>query len=61
MYLFRSLDVLGGNATDSQLQIDDKKRSILLPRKTSGASSVSGIYIDYYMEISNKDIYHALN
>ncbi|XP_043515989.1 ras-specific guanine nucleotide-releasing factor 2-like isoform X4 [Frieseomelitta varia] len=43
-----SLDVLGGNATDSQLQIDDKKRSILLPRKTSGASSVSG----YGSEIS---------
>ena len=46
MYLFRSLDVLGENTTNSQLHVDDKKRSILLPRKTSGASSVSGTFIN---------------
>ncbi|XP_043516819.1 ras-specific guanine nucleotide-releasing factor 1-like isoform X3 [Frieseomelitta varia] len=44
-----SLDVLGENTTNSQLHVDDKKRSILSPRKTSGASSVSG----YGSEISD--------
>ncbi|XP_050595324.1 ras-specific guanine nucleotide-releasing factor 1-like isoform X1 [Bombus affinis] len=44
-----SLDVLGGNAADSQLHVDDRRRSSVSPRRTSGASSVSG----YGSEISD--------
>ncbi|CAK9811174.1 Ras-specific guanine nucleotide-releasing factor 2 [Anthophora plagiata] len=43
-----SLDVLG-NTTDSQLHVDDRRRSSVSPRRTSGASSVSG----YGSEISD--------
>ncbi|XP_076761835.1 ras-specific guanine nucleotide-releasing factor 1 isoform X3 [Xylocopa sonorina] len=44
-----SLDVLGGSTTDSQLHVDDRRRSCVSPRRTSGASSVSG----YGSEISD--------
>ncbi|XP_076221381.1 ras-specific guanine nucleotide-releasing factor 1 isoform X3 [Nomia melanderi] len=44
---FESLDVLGTNA-DTQSQMDDRRRSIVSPRRTSATSSVSG----YGSEIS---------
>nr|XP_034181172.1 ras-specific guanine nucleotide-releasing factor 2-like [Osmia lignaria] len=44
-----SLDVLGGNTTEGQLHVDDRRRSSISPRRTSGASSVSG----YGSEISD--------
>ncbi|XP_076681814.1 ras-specific guanine nucleotide-releasing factor 2 isoform X2 [Andrena cerasifolii] len=43
-----SLDLLGSNAPDSQLHVDDRRRYSVSPRRTSGASSVSG----YGSEIS---------
>lgn len=48
----RSLDVLGGNTADSQLHVDDRRRSSVSPRRTSGASSVSGIFIDLYINLT---------
>ncbi|XP_017765392.1 PREDICTED: ras-specific guanine nucleotide-releasing factor 2-like [Eufriesea mexicana] len=44
-----SLDVLSGNTTDSQLHVDERRRSSISPRRISGASSVSG----YGSEISD--------
>ncbi|XP_076396250.1 ras-specific guanine nucleotide-releasing factor 1 isoform X4 [Megachile rotundata] len=44
-----SLDVLGAGTTESQLHVDDRRRSSISPRRTSGASSVSG----YGSEISD--------
>ncbi|XP_076247856.1 ras-specific guanine nucleotide-releasing factor 1 isoform X2 [Calliopsis andreniformis] len=47
-----SLDLLSVNAPDAQSQTDDRRRSSISPRRTSGASSVSG----YGSEISdNRD------
>lgn len=43
LYYYRSLDVLGANASESQLHSEDRRRSSFSPRRTSGASSVSGI------------------
>ncbi|XP_054009578.1 ras-specific guanine nucleotide-releasing factor 2-like isoform X2 [Hylaeus anthracinus] len=44
-----SLDVLGGNAAETHLHTDDRRRYSVSPRRTSGASSVSG----YGSEISD--------
>ncbi|EFN66720.1 Ras-specific guanine nucleotide-releasing factor 2 [Camponotus floridanus] len=44
-----SLDVLGANASESQLHSEDRRRSSFSPRRTSGASSVSG----YGSEVSD--------
>nr|XP_012233028.1 PREDICTED: ras-specific guanine nucleotide-releasing factor 2-like isoform X2 [Linepithema humile] len=44
-----SLDVLGANANDSLLQSEERRRSSFSPRRTSGASSVSG----YGSEVSD--------
>ncbi|XP_025156495.1 ras-specific guanine nucleotide-releasing factor 2 isoform X2 [Harpegnathos saltator] len=44
-----SLDVLGASAGESQLQSEDRRRSSFSPRRTSGASSVSG----YGSEVSD--------
>ncbi|XP_014483395.1 PREDICTED: ras-specific guanine nucleotide-releasing factor 2-like isoform X5 [Dinoponera quadriceps] len=46
-----SLDVLGASAGESQLQLEDRRRSSFSPRRTSGASSVSG----YGSEVSAAD------
>jgi len=45
LYLyFRSLDVLGTN-TETQFYSEERRKSSFSPRRTSGASSVSGTYI----------------
>ncbi|XP_017883242.1 ras-specific guanine nucleotide-releasing factor 2-like isoform X2 [Ceratina calcarata] len=51
---FVSLDALAGNATDSQLHVDDR-RSYISPRRISGASTVSG----YGSEISGEGKSHS--
>lgn len=42
---FRSLDVLGTTAGETQSHLEDRRRSSFSPRRTSGASSVSGSYV----------------
>ncbi|XP_029179159.1 ras-specific guanine nucleotide-releasing factor 2-like isoform X3 [Nylanderia fulva] len=44
-----SLDVLGANASEMQLHSEERRRSSFSPRRTSGASSVSG----YGSEVSD--------
>ncbi|CAL1689074.1 unnamed protein product [Lasius platythorax] len=44
-----SLDVLGANACETQLHSEERRRSSFSPRRTSGASSVSG----YGSEVSD--------
>ncbi|XP_011638409.1 ras-specific guanine nucleotide-releasing factor 2-like isoform X3 [Pogonomyrmex barbatus] len=44
-----SLDVLGANASESQSYSEDRRKSSISPRRTSGASSVSG----YGSEVSD--------
>ncbi|KAI4502623.1 hypothetical protein M0802_002535 [Mischocyttarus mexicanus] len=46
-----SLDVLGGTTSEGQTHTDERRRSSVSPRRTSGASSVSG----YGSEISERD------
>jgi len=46
LYLyFRSLDVLGTNTSETQFYSEERRKSSFSPRRTSGASSVSGTYI----------------
>ncbi|KAK2577824.1 hypothetical protein KPH14_001093 [Odynerus spinipes] len=46
-----SLDVLGVTTSDSQTHTDERRRSSVSPRRTSGASSVSG----YGSEVSDRE------
>lgn len=63
LYLcFRSLDVLGTNANETQLYSEDRRKSSFSPRRTSGASSVSGAYINKSDgEIKNEQIIQTSN
>ncbi|XP_018057488.1 PREDICTED: ras-specific guanine nucleotide-releasing factor 1-like [Atta colombica] len=56
-----SLDVLGTNANETQLYSEDRRKSFS-PRRTSGASSVSGVYINKnHGEIKNEQIIQTSN
>ncbi|XP_014612802.1 PREDICTED: ras-specific guanine nucleotide-releasing factor 2-like [Polistes canadensis] len=50
-----SLDVLGGTTSECQAHTDERRRSSVSPRRTSGASSVSG----YGSEISERDRHYV--
>ncbi|XP_043486896.1 ras-specific guanine nucleotide-releasing factor 2-like isoform X2 [Polistes fuscatus] len=50
-----SLDVLGGTTSECQTHTDERRRSSVSPRRTSGASSVSG----YGSEISERDRHYV--
>lgn len=49
-----SLEMFGGK-DDNTLQFEDRRRSSISPRRTSGASSVSG----YGSEMSDRDRSHS--